>query len=287
MNKVICLTVKIFITFAILFASTGLFAKKLIVIKSDYLKTNDSVFVFTPKGWNADAATATPALFLLHGWSGDYSNWSKKTDIQAMSDKYGFIIITPDGFYNSWYFNNVDPAKMQWRTFFDKELYPMMVKEYKLVPEKTFITGLSMGGHGAINIFLDDIARFRAAGSMSGVLRLDDTRLKTSDIPKILGPYSPDSPVYKANSAINRLEGYNAQLEKTGKEYGKMMLITCGAQDGLAKSAYDFTAQCDSFKIPNILIISPGNHSWKYWEFALDQHLFIFSRMAEGKHLGF
>jgi len=287
MNKVICLTVKIFITFAILFASTGLFAKKLIVIKSDYLKTNDSVFVFTPKGWNADAATATPALFLLHGWSGDYSNWSKKTDIQAMSDKYGFIIITPDGFYNSWYFNNVDPAKMQWRTFFDKELYPMMVKEYKLVPEKTFITGLSMGGHGAINIFLDDIARFRAAGSMSGVLRLDDTRLKTSDIPKILGPYDPESPLYKGGSAINRLEGYNAQLEKAGKEYGKIMLITCGAQDGLAKSAFDFAAKCDSFKIPNILIISPGNHSWKYWEFALDQHLFIFSRMVEGKHLGF
>ncbi|MDD4492668.1 MAG: hypothetical protein PHV09_09125 [Bacteroidales bacterium] len=65
------------------------------------------------------------------------------------------------------------------------------------------------------------------------------------------------------------------------------MLITCGAQDGLAKSAFDFAAKCDSFKIPNILIISPGNHSWKYWEFALDQHLFIFSRMAEGKHLGF
>jgi len=38
-----------------------------------------------------------------------------------------------------------------------------------------------MGGHGAINIFLDDISRFRAAGSMSGVLNLEDTRLKSSD----------------------------------------------------------------------------------------------------------
>ncbi|HBY02897.1 MAG TPA: hypothetical protein DEG92_10245 [Rikenellaceae bacterium] len=156
-----------------------------------------------------------------------------------------------------------------------------------ILREQTFISGLSMGGHGAINIFLDDISRFRGAGSMSGVLRLDDTRLKTSDIPKILGPYSPESPVYQSNSAINRLEGYNAQLEKTDKVFGKMMLITCGAQDGLAKSAYNFTAKCDSFKIPNILIISPGNHTWKYWEFALDQHLFIFARMVYGQHLGF
>ena len=281
MNNAIRLLIRFSTISIILIASTSIFAKKLIVIKSENLKTNDSVFVFTPKGWSASAETATPALFLLHGWSGDYSNWSTKTDIQAMSDKYGFIIITPDGFYNSWYFNNIDQAKMQWRTFFDKELYPMMVKEYRLVPEKTFITGLSMGGHGAISVFLDDISRFRAAGSMSGVW------LKNSEISKVLGPYDPDSQIYKESSVINRLEGYNAQLEKTGKEYGKIMLITCGAQDGLAKSAYDFTAKCDSFKIPNILIISPGTHSWKYWEFALDQHLFIFSRMVGGQHLGF
>ena len=274
------------IAVSILFSTTVLQAKRQIVINSANLKCNDTVLVFTPKGWTPQAGT-TPALFLLHGWSGDWSNWDKRTDIQAMSDKYGFIIITPDGFYNSWYLNNIDPAKMQWRAFFDQELYPMMVKEYNLKPESTFITGLSMGGHGAINVYLDDISRFRGAGSMSGVLRLDDTRLKSSDIPKVIGPYSPDAPLYRSNSAIHRLEGYNAQLEKSGKEHGKIMLITCGAQDGLAKSAYDFTAKCDSLKIPVILHISPGNHTWKYWEFSLDQHLFIFSRMVQGKHLGY
>ncbi|PKP41258.1 MAG: hypothetical protein CVT93_08935 [Bacteroidetes bacterium HGW-Bacteroidetes-10] len=270
----------------ILFSSVPSFAQRQIVINSSNLKCNDTVLVFTPKGWSSEMESA-PALFLLHGWSGDWSNWSKRADIQSMSDKYGFIIITPDGFYNSWYLNNIDPAKMQWRTFFDKELYPLIVKEYNLKPEKTFISGLSMGGHGAINIYLDDITRFRGAGSMSGVLRLDDTRLKTSDIPKVIGPYAPDAPLYRANSAIHRLEGYNSQLEKAGKEQGKIMLITCGAQDGLARSAYDFTAKCDSLKIPVILHISPGNHTWNYWEFSLDQHLFIFSRIAKGEHIGY
>ncbi len=147
--------------------SVNIFSQELLVIKSENLKCDDSLLVFIPKNVKIAPGHNTPALFLLHGWSGNYKNWRDKTDIQAVSDKYGFIIITPDGFYNSWYLNNIDPAKMQWRTFFDKELYPQIMSKYKLNPERTFITGLSMGGHGAINIFLDDTTRFKAAGSMS------------------------------------------------------------------------------------------------------------------------
>ncbi len=249
------------------------------IIESKNLKTNDTVLVFTPKGWSENAKEASPALFLLHGWSGSWRNWNDKTDIQSFSDKYGFIIITPDGFYNGWYLNNVDTAKMQWRTFFDKELYPMMIDNYKLDPEKTFITGLSMGGHGAINVFLDDVKRFRAAGSMSGVLNLMDTRLKNSQITEILGPYADDAPGFINSSALNRLESI--------KGTDRIMLITCGAQDGLAKSATDFTKRCDELKIPNILILSPGVHSWKYWIYALDVHLYMFSRIVRNEGMGY
>ncbi len=261
------------------FSSGILFSQDKYIIESKNLKTNDTVLVFKPKIYNPESSESTPALFLLHGWSGCWRDWSTKTDLQQFSDKFGFIIITPDGFYNGWYLNNVDTAKMQWRTFFDKELYPMMVKNYNLDPEKTFITGLSMGGHGAINIFLDDVKRFRAAGSMSGVLKLMDTRLKSTQINEILGPYSDDAPNFINSSAINRLESI--------KGTDRIMLITCGAQDNLVKSAYEFEKRCEELKIPNILMVSPGVHSWKYWIFALDQHLFIFSKILENKGMGY
>jgi S-formylglutathione hydrolase FrmB len=253
-------------------------AQELMVIRSEYLKCNDSVLVFTPVSYSHSQRGNTPVLFLLHGWSGNYKNWSEKTDIQAVSDKYGFIIITPDGFYNSWYLNNVDPAGMQWRTFFDKELYPLIMDKFDADPEMTFITGLSMGGHGAINIFLDDPERFRAAGSMSGVLNLMGTRLKNSEITKILGPYSDDSPLFLGNSAVNRLDSLKTE---------KIMLITCGTQDHLAGSAVDFCKKCDKLKIPNILVLSPGVHSWQYWVYALDLHLFYFSRIVKGEGVGY
>lgn len=254
------------ITLLFLLSSSKSFTQELIVIESDYLKCNDSVLVFTP----TTVTENTPALFLLHGWSGNYSNWSKKTDIQKVSDKYGFIIITPDGFYNSWYLNNVDPQKMQWRAFFNKELYPLMKEKYNLNPERTFITGLSMGGHGAINIYLDDTTRFKAAGSMSGVLNLQETGLKKTQINEVLGTFSPENSLYDSSSAINRLESIKGSK--------KMMVISCGAQDGLVKSAKDFSERCNQLAIANTLIISPGNHTWDYWIFTLDLHLFLFQK---------
>ena len=261
------------------FISNGLRSQELIVIESVNLKCNDSVLVFTPKGYYPDKAGETPALYLLHGWSGNYRNWGDKTDIQAMSDKYGFIIITPDGFYNSWYLNNVDKDKMQWRTFFDEELYPLIKLKFNLNPEKTFITGLSMGGHGAINIYMDDTTRFKAAGSMSGVLNLHDTRLKETQMAEVLGPYAKENGQYDLHSAVNRLESI-----KGGKD---ILLISCGAQDGLAQSSRDFSKRCDELKIPYMLMISPGVHSWPYWIYMLDQHLFIFDRIDKGKGLGY
>ena len=157
-------------------------AQQLVVISSPHLHADDSVLVFIPQQFEANYAEEycveccgdpdpVPALFLLHGWSGCYRNWADKSDLQRVADESGFIIICPDGFYDSWYVNAKDPNDMQWRDFFDKELYPQIKEKYFLSPEKTFITGLSMGGHGAINLFLDDVSRFRAAGSMSGVAK--------------------------------------------------------------------------------------------------------------------
>jgi putative tributyrin esterase len=271
MLKHLLIQISIPLIFLISCLCTPVKAQELKVIKSQYLKCNDSIRIYLPANYTKESGKNTPSLFLLHGWSGDYKNWGDKTDIQSFCDRYGFVIITPDGFYNSWYLNNTDKSKMQWRTFFDKELYPQIMSEYNLSPSSAFITGLSMGGHGAINIFLDDTTRFRSAGSMSGVLNLHDTRLKENQMTEVLGPYSTDNPLFDLNSAIKRVGAFKG-LRRT-------LIVSCGTQDGLAKSSRDFSAKCDELGIPNILIMSPGVHSWQYWIYALDLHLFLFSKM--------
>ena len=265
-------------------------AQQLVVIPSPNLHADDSVLVFIPQQYESQFSDRycveccgdpdpVPALFLLHGWSGCFRDWSNKYDIQQVADESGFLIICPDGFYDSWYVNADDPYKMQWRDFFDRELYPQLKEKYFLDPDKTFITGLSMGGHGAINLFLDDPSRFRAAGSMSGVLDLayEKGRLGLSEL---LGPYDDlAGKRHAAESAVNRIE--------RAKDSGKPMLITCGYGDTLYGASRAFCERCKELGVPYIEVYSPGVHSWKYWGYALRLHLWYFSRILNEENLGY
>lgn len=240
----------------------------IIVIDSPNLHCADTVAVFSPSGQKA--AREIPTVFLLHGRSGNWSNWGMKMDLQALSDKTGWRFICPDGFINSWYFNNADSSKMQWRTFFWEECWPMLEKRYGLNPEKTFITGLSMGGHGAMNLFLDYPERFRGAGSMSGVLDLTYSSNSAVEIPQILGMKNINRCCKE--SAIWRLEN----LSRLGPaEYSrKVIVVTCGTEDqSFYAASNSFASRCRDLGLRFISMYSPGRHSWDYWTYILPYHL--------------
>ena len=253
---------------------TAVQAQELLVIKSGYLRCDDSIRVYSPG--NQQDTKHIPTLFLLHGWSGNYRNWGDKYDLQGLSNKTGFRIITPDGFYNSWYLNNTDPGQMQWRTFFHAELFPFIQEKYGLDPNTTFITGLSMGGHGAINLFIDDPGKFRSAGSMSGVLDLELTNLKNTELIKIVGDKTER---ISGESAVNRIEKL-AGLEKP-------VIVTCGYEDVYSKCTEVFSAKCREKGIPHLFMLSPGKHSWQYWGFALEEHMYFFQRLLDNKNMGY
>ena len=256
-------------------------AQERMVLWSSYLKTNDTILVFSPKGGpeKSPSEVRFPTLFLLHGWSGNYSNWSARVPLQEVCDKFGFRIVCPDGFYNSWYLNSSDPQGMQWRQFFDKELYPAIQERYHAAPDSCFITGLSMGGHGSLNIFIDDPSRFRAAGSMSGVMDLRQTSLANSEVAKVLGAFSVDNPRYYVESVINRIE------KLQGSE--KFLVLSCGYEDVYSIHSKELAQKCRKLKIPHAFLLTPGNHSWKYWDFALDMHLTFFSKILKNENFGY
>lgn len=255
---------------------------ELIVIESANLKCNDSILVFTPQccGKALQEGKAIPTLFLLHGWSGCYKDWSNKHDIQEISNRTGFRIICPDGFYNGWYLNNTDTTKMQWRSFFDQECFPQLKEKFDLVADSTFITGLSMGGHGAVNLFLDHPENFRAAGSMSGVLDLQLTSLRDTELAKVIGDKKER---IDAESAVTRV----AEKAELLKQMNKPIIVTCGYNDVYVCCTDVFSQKCRELDVPHIKILSPGKHSWPYWGFALEQHLWHFNKILKGDNLGY
>lgn len=272
---------KLLLISALFMLSLAANAQKLIVIDSQHLHCHDSILVFIPQQHSSDYKQAElPALFLLHGFDGYYSNWAKRVDLQKASDQSGFIIICPDGFKNSWYVNASDPNGMQWREFFHRELYPAMTDDFNLAPERTFISGLSMGGNGAMNIFLDNTDKFRAAGSMSGALNLHDcSSLARTWMPKVLGEYSPENKRYDEESACNRVH--------LAKDKGKLLIVSCGYDDFIYASSKTFVDNCKKEDVPYIAIFSPGVHSWTFWDYSLDLHLWYFGRILHGENLGY
>lgn len=244
---------------------------KLVIFHSlDNLKCDDTVRVYTPEG------EINGTLILLHGWSGCYKDWGDKMNIQKISNEHHFRIITPDGFYNSWYVDNTDKSKMQARTFYNEEFFPFIVNHFKLDSLTTFIDGLSMGGHGAVNLFIDNCKYLRGAGSMSGVLELGATTL-ADELEKVFGERLEERKVLE--SAHNRLS------KIAGSD--KLILVSCGYSDYYFRCTQPFVDACKENNVKYIRTDSPGTHSWKFWEYALNQHLWYFNRIIAGEEMGY
>ncbi|HEV7330471.1 MAG TPA: alpha/beta hydrolase-fold protein [Flavisolibacter sp.] len=62
------------------------------------------------------------------------------------------MIVCPDGAFGSWYFDNPVDTTLKYETYISKELVVWVDKNYKTIasPKGRAITGLSVGGHGAL-----------------------------------------------------------------------------------------------------------------------------------------
>lgn len=89
-------------------------------------------------------------LYLLHGYTGDETDYLANTCIRELSKKYGIAVIMPDG-DNSFYLDH--PAeKRYFGKYIGEELVEYTRRLFHLSDkrEDTYIGGLSMGGYGAM-----------------------------------------------------------------------------------------------------------------------------------------
>ncbi|HLZ88830.1 MAG TPA: alpha/beta hydrolase-fold protein, partial [Puia sp.] len=141
-----------------------------ILVHSAAMNKDIKCVVISPGGKPAPGAH-WPVIYLLHGYSGDYAQWIHTAPQLAQeSTADGILFVCPDGGYDSWYFDSpVDPS-VRYETFITSELIPYIDRHYSTLPDKTHraITGLSMGGHGALYLAIRHRDLFGAAGATSG-----------------------------------------------------------------------------------------------------------------------
>lgn len=120
-------------------------------IFSETMKKDVPVTVVLPDEYGAERLF--PVMYLLHGYSDNHKTWIERTDVEELSDLYNVIIVTPDGGYDSWYFDSPFVPDYQYETFLSSELVNYIDSNFNTIKDRSgrAITGLSMGGHGALH----------------------------------------------------------------------------------------------------------------------------------------
>jgi putative tributyrin esterase len=258
--------------FAVLI-SASLYAQDTLKFSKKYLPGENKVLVFVPHDTKTPEK-GLPLVYLLHGYSGGSSDWNDHLKVQDYADKFGFIIVCPDGYYSSWYADSPFKTNNQCATFFKKDLFPAIHKKYKIDSSAIFITGLSMGGCGSINFFIHNQNYFRAAGSMSGILDIRSFP-NNWEIKDLLGEYKKFPGNWDKYSCV-----YNLKYLKNKK---KPFLIDCGSEDIAYPVNLKLKKEAEELGLNITFITRPGEHNWQYWTESLKTHLDFFKALIVKK----
>lgn len=251
-----------------------------IQIYSRSMQKSIPAVVVTPDGYSSQPMQRYPVVYLLHGAGGSYSNWIKKVPaIRALADQYQAIIVCPDGASTSWYFDSPIDSGFRYETHVAREVPNHIDSAYRTINERRAraITGLSMGGHGALFIAFRHSERFSIAGSMSGALHVSVIR-KGYNVEKRLGDTVVNAAYWRDWSVLNVIEQYPKD--------SLSILIDCGTEDRVIPMNRAVHDKMLKLKIPHEYLERPGEHNWPYWENAIQYQMMYINQQFRKKRKG-
>ena len=236
-------------------------AMKCVVIKPGSYKKNGLSF---------------PVLYLLHGYDGWFSNIIIRIpQLVKDADTYQFIMVCPEGSKASWYLDSPVDSSYRFESYIAKDVVNYIDMHYRTIPDKDHraITGLSMGGHGALFLSLRHPDVFGAAGAMSGGFDLYYSRNKF-DIAKRIGDTITHAADWHNLSVVNLIDNYANTPVK--------IIFDCGNRDIFIEPNRALHQKMLQMKIPHDYIEREGEHNWDYWRKAIPFQLLYFSRFFKG-----
>lgn len=265
-QKLLCICVLIFVSFFSKAATVDT-----AIVYSKCMHKNVKCVVIMPDKYQTDT-THLPVLYLLHGWSGNYSDWVlSDADLLHVVDENGFIVVCPDGDYDSWYLNSPLDTTMKYETNVALEIPAYIDSHYRTVASRNAraIAGLSMGGHGALYLAIKHTDIFGAAGSMSGGV---DFRPFPENwgIKKYLGDYTSHKENWDQNVVVNLVDSLqNGELK---------IIFDCGVNDFFIEVNRNLHQKLLDKKIEHDYTERPGEHNWAYWNNSIKYQMLFFRR---------
>jgi S-formylglutathione hydrolase FrmB len=241
-------------------------------------KSFDATVVLPDQYTNGKGADRYPVVYLLHGSGGDYTDWTANSHIGKLADRYHVILVMPDGGRESWYIDSPVDPRSRYETYVGTEVVAYIDEHFRTIATKQAraITGLSMGGFGALHIALDRPDQFGAAGSISGAV---DPRGCENEpgIEQVFGDPARDAGFWNSEAIIENARSLgDAHIALT---------IDCGVNDSLVQSNRTLHERLVELGVPHDYAERPGGHTWKYWANAVQYQVLFFAGAFRHAHV--
>ncbi|MFZ0541489.1 MAG: alpha/beta hydrolase family protein [Candidatus Sulfotelmatobacter sp.] len=274
---------RIIFLFASLAVSLSLHAQSRIdcnALNSRILKHEVHYCVYLPAGYDASATKrppqSYPVLYFLHGLGDNEQTlfnsggWTLLDDLRQQHKIGEFLIAAPEG-GRTFYINSAD-GSVRYSDFFLREFIPLIETKYRISKGRRnrAISGISMGGYGALRFAFSHPETFSAVSAQSAALMTEspqelDTAAKSgAPMGKLLATvfgspievahWNENSPFVLANrnqTALRRMAIY----------------FNCGQDDnyGFEKGAAALHEQLQKEKVEHEYHPYPGDHSLTYF----------------------
>lgn len=249
-------------------------------LNSRILKREVHYCVYLPAGYDAGATTHPvrnyPVLYFLHGLGDNErtlfnsGGWTLFDDLRRQHKMGEFLIVAPEG-GQTFYINSAD-GSVRYGDFFLQEFIPLIEAKYRVGKSRSnrAVSGISMGGYGALRFAFSHPEMFSAVSAQSAALitespqELDTAARSGAPLGRLLATVfgSPIAvPHWKENSPFVLASRNQAALHRMA------IYFNCGQDDnyGFEKGAAALHEQLLKEKVEHEYYPYPGDHSLSYF----------------------
>lgn len=245
-------------------------------IKSSILKKSVRYCVVLPESFSPTGQQRYPILYFLHGLGNNEQTlfnsggWNVIQDLRQQHKIGDFFVAAPEG-GRSFFINSAD-GEIRYSDFFLREFIPYIEKRYPVQAERQTrgITGISMGGYGALRFAFAHTELFGSVSAESAALipatpsELNMAIRSGTPVGNLLGPVfgQPINVIHwRANDPFVLARKNTAGIRRM------LIYFNCGRSDdfGFEHGAEVLHRQLQSEKIAHQYYVYPGDHSLEYF----------------------
>lgn len=264
-------------------------------VPSSILHRSVGYCIDLPADYASAAPKRYPTLYFLHGLFGNDHRWVDRGgkeifDQLTAEGKIGqFLVVMPDA--GETFYVNSEDGKDRYEDFFIREFVPYIDQHYRTIARRDArgISGLSMGGYGALHLAMRHADIFGSVDAHSAVL-----------LPKFPDPIPTEGPwrfyarilQHAFGSPLNQAyweENSPLTLAEHPERFqGLKIYFDCGDHDryGFEKGAALLDEILNKENYPHEYALRPGGHGWsfldKYMKYSLLFQWRLFRKAEQG-----